>query len=148
MKRIDFGQTITILANLGIIAGIAFLAIELRQNNDQLRIQARQNVYEMQAEIQRNFFRNDGGLADLYFKEVEGGDLTVVEGSRLASYRTHLIRTMAFIFGEDPEAANDSIDWMVTLFSGPGMTELWEDVRADHDVEFARFIESNVLPEL
>jgi len=148
MKKIDLGQTITILANLGIIAGIAFLAIEVQQNNDQLRIQARQNVYEMQAEIQRNFFRNDGGLADLYFKEVLGENLTVVESSRLASYRTHLIRTMAFIFGEDPERANDSIDWMTTLFAGRGMMELWEDVRADHDGEFVEFVENNVLPNL
>ena len=32
MKKIDLGQTITILANIGVITGIAFLALELRQN--------------------------------------------------------------------------------------------------------------------
>jgi hypothetical protein len=32
MKKIDFGQTITIIANIGVIAGIAFLAIEIQQN--------------------------------------------------------------------------------------------------------------------
>jgi hypothetical protein len=148
MKKADLGQMISVLANIGVIAGIAFLAVELRQNNDELRIQARQNVYEMQAEIQRNFFRNDGGLADLYFKEVEGENLTRVESSRLASYRTHLIRTMAFIYGEDPERANDSIDWMITLFAGPGMRELWEEVRADQDSEFVEFIENNVLSNI
>jgi hypothetical protein len=30
MKKIDLGQTITILANVGVIAGIAFLAYEIR----------------------------------------------------------------------------------------------------------------------
>lgn len=102
----------------------------------------------MRAEIQRNFFRNDGGLADLYFKEVEGENLTRIESSRLASYRTHLIRTMAFIFGEDPERANDSIDWMITLFAGPDMIELWAEVRANHDQEFVEFVENNVLSRL
>jgi hypothetical protein len=102
----------------------------------------------MQAEIQRNFFRNDGGLADLYYKEVQGEDLTAVESARLGSYRTHLIRTMAFIFGEEPERANDSIDWMVTLFAGPGMLELWANVRPNYDDEFAAFIEQRVLTKL
>ena len=40
MKKIDIGQTITILANVGVIAGIVFLAFELRQNNSLLAAQA------------------------------------------------------------------------------------------------------------
>jgi len=32
MKNINYGQTISVLANLGVIAGILFLAIEIRQN--------------------------------------------------------------------------------------------------------------------
>lgn len=33
MKKIELGQTLTILANLGVIVGIAFLALELNQAN-------------------------------------------------------------------------------------------------------------------
>ena len=36
MKKIDLGQTITILANVGVIAGIVFLAVEVRQVGEQL----------------------------------------------------------------------------------------------------------------
>ena len=43
LKKIDLGQTITILANLGVIAGIVFLAFELRQNNSLLETQIRSN---------------------------------------------------------------------------------------------------------
>ena len=39
MKKIDVGQTMTILANLGVIIGIAFLAVEINQNNSQLAAQ-------------------------------------------------------------------------------------------------------------
>ena len=148
MQKIDIGQTVSILANVGVIAGIVFLGIELQQNNDQLRIQARQNVYDMQAEIQRNFFRNDGGLADLYMKAVQGEDLNVVETARLGSYRSHLIRTMAFLFREDPAAAFESIAWMVILFRGPGMLDAWEQARADQDAKFIEFIERDVLSTL
>jgi hypothetical protein len=41
MKKIDLGQTITILANVGVIAGIVFLAIELQQNNALLETEIR-----------------------------------------------------------------------------------------------------------
>jgi hypothetical protein len=31
MKKIDLGQTIAIFANIGVIAGIVFLSVELQQ---------------------------------------------------------------------------------------------------------------------
>ncbi len=34
MKKLDLGQSVGILANIGVIAGIVFLAVELRQNNE------------------------------------------------------------------------------------------------------------------
>ncbi len=49
MKKIDLGQTITILANVGVIAGIVFLAVELRQNNTLMAAQARFNQLSAQA---------------------------------------------------------------------------------------------------
>ncbi len=44
MKKIDLGQTITILANVGVVAGIVFLAVELRQNNEFMAADARFNL--------------------------------------------------------------------------------------------------------
>jgi hypothetical protein len=41
MKRIDLGQAISVPANLGVIAGIVFLALELQQNNELLGAEAR-----------------------------------------------------------------------------------------------------------
>ncbi len=42
MKKIDPGQTITILANIGVIAGIVFLGVELRQTQRAMQAQAYQ----------------------------------------------------------------------------------------------------------
>jgi len=41
LKKLDIGQTITILANVGVVAGILFLAYEIQQNNKFLAAQAR-----------------------------------------------------------------------------------------------------------
>jgi len=43
MKKIDLGQAISIVANVGVILGIAFLAVEVSQNTDALTAQARYN---------------------------------------------------------------------------------------------------------
>jgi len=40
MKRIDLGQTITIVANIGVIAGIVFLGYEVRQTQTAMQSQA------------------------------------------------------------------------------------------------------------
>jgi len=37
MKKIDFDRTISLLANVGVIAGIVFLGFELRQNTNAIR---------------------------------------------------------------------------------------------------------------
>lgn len=42
MQKIDLGQKITIFANLGVIAGIVFLGIELRQTQRAMQSQAYQ----------------------------------------------------------------------------------------------------------
>ena len=39
MKKIGLGQTITLIANLGVIVGVVFLAHVLRQNNQHLPLQ-------------------------------------------------------------------------------------------------------------
>ena len=44
MKKIHLGQSVQIIANLGVIAGIIFLAIEIHQNNQLMRSQVRSDI--------------------------------------------------------------------------------------------------------
>ncbi len=46
MKKLDLGPTIQILANVGVLAGIILLAVELRQNNNLLGVELRANSTE------------------------------------------------------------------------------------------------------
>jgi hypothetical protein len=41
MKKIDLGQTPSIIANVGVITGIMYLGLELQQNSELLGAQAR-----------------------------------------------------------------------------------------------------------
>ena len=44
MKKIDPGQAITILANVGVLVGIVLLVFELNQNRDMMRAQTRNEI--------------------------------------------------------------------------------------------------------
>ena len=50
MKKSDVGQAITVLANLGVIAGIVFLAFEQRHNNELIAAEGRINHVSLQRE--------------------------------------------------------------------------------------------------
>lgn len=43
MKQIDFGQTVTLVANFGVIFGIVFLVIEVQQNTQTIKAAAVQD---------------------------------------------------------------------------------------------------------
>ena len=70
MKKINLGQTITILANIGVIGGILLLAYELRQNNELLGSQNRFNRLVINVETY-NTRIEDSSLAELLGKLAE-----------------------------------------------------------------------------
>ena len=82
MKKIDLGQSITILANVGVIVGIIFLAIEIQQNNQLLRAEAIGAVLETRMSRNDQIVANEG-VAELVTKRERGDPLTDVELTRL-----------------------------------------------------------------
>lgn len=62
MKKIDINQTIQILANLGVLAGIVFLGIELQQNNVLLGAQTRMSRTELRVDGLQSAMSNPGLL--------------------------------------------------------------------------------------
>ena len=72
MKNIDFGQTITVLANVGVIVGIVFLVLELQQNNEVLELQ-----------IQSEDRARVSGIIELVVENPEYADLMARDVSEL-----------------------------------------------------------------
>jgi len=80
MKKIDLGQTITVLANIGVIIGIVFLVLELQQNREVLELQLQSENRARVSEMIDLVVENPE-YADLMAKDV--GDLTDSERRRL-----------------------------------------------------------------
>ena len=93
------GQLVEVLANLGVIAGIIFLALELKQNNQLLRAQARRDQLDARA-IALAAETKDTDLANLSFKLASGDPLTPFEQYRFEAWAFHLFIQWEWQYGE------------------------------------------------
>ena len=58
MKKLDLGQSIGILANVGVIAGIVFLGLELRQHNELMEAEASMATHQGGQEFAMSLAQN------------------------------------------------------------------------------------------
>lgn len=153
MKKIDLGQMISILANLGVIAGIVFLAFELRQNNAALESQSRLGHAEKRSEY---FTRlsTDPILMPIMAKDRTRQPLDDIEESRLLAHYTAMFIVWQWEWEEHergrlelPEegwrgafgAREDSMG------SRAGVRRAWELNRPGLQPGFVEYMESRIL---
>lgn len=80
MTMDKLNQWLTLLANVGVIAGIVFLGIEIRQNTEMIQSQTRDSISEKQIAVfewwatdtENNRIRKRGDELELDFDSPEG----------------------------------------------------------------------------
>jgi len=149
LKKIDLGQTITILANIGVIAGIIFLAFELRQNNELLVAQTTYSQFAIDREQRMAIIQTDG-LLEAMVKVQSNSPLSETEDLRLQFLYNDMVDTWRWQYREVQAGLlpNDFIDvdsWRSTLDILPGVLAAFEDDRPVLDPEFVRFVDENVV---
>jgi hypothetical protein len=101
MKKIDLGQTITILANIGVIAGIVFLALEVRQNQQTLErgnamnLVAVQNASQEQYSSFRALLLDNDELFSVWQRGLADEELIELEQAKFLELCTDQIFRMA-----------------------------------------------------
>ena len=106
MKKLDLGQTISILANVGVIAGIIFLAVEIRQNSEALAVQAHQNRQNVRRSIMVRTVDNPE-LGRALHKARNGEDLTSFEQFTLREEALFRLINWEIVFSEVQEGLLD-----------------------------------------
>ena len=148
MKKIDVGQVIAILANVGVIAGIAFLAFELKQNNKLLRAQAGYNLLQDRAGFRDDVFR-DAELAEFVVR-VEGRDtLSAVDERRVRAQIERTILNWQWEYGQyvdgnlaEGELPISAIERTLAGKRGyPGTLQVWESFKYQLRPDFVEFID-------
>ena len=146
MKKIDLGQMIQILANVGVLAGIIVVAFEIRQNT---QVSIAESIQAMgEAGIQIAFAWADEAV--LYNRLVDDGavptDFTPEENSKIrlmyfASLRGTESRYLQIELGLIPGA--DS--WFgsgAEIYRAPYLVASWPVVRRNVAPDFASYLEA------
>ena len=153
MKKIDLGQTITTLANVGVIAGIIFLAFELRQNNQLLEAQARAD---------RRDIAREAGLRQIGNAELRSVTVKALNGQALSDDERYLLdlENQAVLtdwmyihqevqFGLLEESAIPAFSWQSGFYERrPKLPEYWsanKDARFPPD--FVQWMDENIVNE-
>jgi len=150
LKKIDLGQAITILANVGVIAGIVFLGVELRQNNELLTAQASYARFSVERERRTRLMENRGGLGDIIRKKQSGEPLNPAETYQHVLMMADIFDMFRWQFGElkAGRLPDDSIDlwaWRQIWRTNPELGNIIDGQRQALDPEFVQYLEENVI---
>ena len=153
MKKIDLGQVITILANLGVIAGIVFLAFELQQNNEALNLQARLSREDV---LRRGLARRleNPELIRAVARATSGEQLSLEEELLLADYNQGALVDWWLAYRQVQDGAINENALPVTLWRSvfqdyPRMDESWVDFKSSFplETEYIQWFEANIVNE-
>jgi hypothetical protein len=103
VKKSSLSETLHLLANLGVIAGIVFLGVELKQNNDLMEMEARATLTE---NLQDGWYQvsSDPGLVELFIKDRGGQELSEAEEMRLSAYWMGMLMRREWQYEHFPDA--------------------------------------------
>jgi len=154
MKKHDLGRIIQILANVGVIAGIVLLGLELQQNNSLLGAQARADQRDARKSSSLLLLQ-DTDIGDLYYRSSTGETLS--DGERFI-FNQYIIVTFIdweWQYGEYRAGMLDSLPtaaWRGILERQPYFRELWDrryaaGSAAETVPGFVDFVNGSVLAE-
>lgn len=152
MKKIDMFKTISLLANLGVIAGIIFLALEVQQNNELMRV----SVREAQSERVRHYAEQVytvPGLAEILVKVENGEPLTEVERVKFLNRQLRQLRGFEAQWREFVAGTTNSVmesEWNRWFYEGvpfysPPQIETWNELKMALNPGFVQYVEENVV---
>ena len=149
MKKIDLGQAISILANIGVIAGIVFLGLELQQNNELLEVQAEMAMSDVRANTILADVIAQPELIELMLKDE--GELTETERYRRLALGLRVLRNWQGRYRltergllDRAEIAEDMRNTYNRAALNYGVREAWEYYRGAFPPGFVEFMDENV----
>ncbi len=146
MKKIDLGQATQILTNIGMIAGIVFLGIEVAQNNEYAATEIRATRYHMALEA-FTIFAENSELTALMLKDREHETLTEVESLQLRTWWLRVFLTNQWAHSEMEVA--DTVPFMEMQRTNnelyPASRQAGEAGQSFLEPDFIQFMEERVF---
>ena len=144
MNSAKFNDWLTLIANVAVVGGIVFLAIEIRQNNELLRSESRQtlvsnDVTSLTANLEH---------VDVFAKLVSKEELSAEDQLRLSFMYTLDLRNREFEYFQYVNGLLDEETWLayrhviVVNHSSDLGRSWWDEIgRGIVDPEFAKLVD-------
>ena len=151
MKNIEVGALIQVLANVGVIASIVFLAIQVNQNSDVQRAQARAARAQIRIDGASAIAANPTML-DVISKERRGEPLTETEELMLNMNVRAVLVGWQYIYGEYREGLIEDVDvptadWRRAFSGSASFNRVWQlDSETSFRPDFVAWMNKNVVP--
>lgn len=149
---LEIGQVLTLGANLGVIAGIAFLAMEVRQNNKLLAAQARYSLREYRNDIADSLMLPH--VLEATHKWAAGEELSATEKSTGLMAALKLLELWEWQYGEYGAGMLQRNELPISAwrlwFGGQGpvpvpVRDIYEQRKSVLNADFVQFFEQNVI---
>ncbi len=147
MKKIGFGQTVGILANCGVLAGILLLAYELNQNRQMMEAQTRTALAQGIIDILTSH-SSDEATSTLIRRGDADDNLSADEQVRyrrfvIAQFRYHENVHYQYRIGlyDEAEYLAHRATWQNVVFSQPGIVDIFCSTRGNLSPAFVAEIE-------
>ena len=148
MKKLDFGQTLGLLANLGVLIGILLLVYELSQNREMMRAQTRAALSQSLMDMTFQLLVDDT-VVDILYRGRLGEPLTDLERGRyrgLANIQFRYQENVHYQYRlglyDDEEFAAQRETWKEQVYRNKGLVEVWCTKTARYSPEFEAEINS------
>jgi len=151
LKKLDLGQAINTLANLGVIAGIVFLGFEVQQNNELLQVQARSHFQGARFQVNTSLAESPW-LPEIIAKVRAGEALSAAERLRLQAQHQMILTVAQWMYEDSVDLGIEpSPGRFSAVFRGetlvPLIEETWETYKNSVSPDFAEWMEENVVNE-
>jgi hypothetical protein len=131
VTKLDLGQTVNIIANLGVIASIVFLGLQFRESGIQARVGVNQELVAQSGEWEREV-ASDSQLADLLLRGFEDftslSEVEKLQFDLLIRSRLRLLNSAALAqeLGVSRSRPNSVLaQQLETLLDEPGFRQWW-----------------------
>ena len=148
-KKSDVGQVLAILANVGVIASIFFLALQLRQNNELMDAERRFNrltVSTGSVTLLATTPSLAAAVAKLDDSTVAINDLHLTPGeyTQVRAYYSRVIRNQEWTYRELPKSELPVQEWK-NLAGRRSWQVSWAADKNARDQDFVEWMEKNIL---
>ena len=152
MKNLNLGQIIQIAANVGVIAGIVFLVVELQQNNELLEAQTLAERFDRSSGFAEEIVRNPA-LAAVIDKVERNEEITGADDVLLRALALRVFRQLEWLYREGTAGRLDLAPTLAIYqqgFKGEGifrwpLGQYWADMDEFFAPDFVQFVEENIV---